>query len=132
SSMNYATPAEMLRDADTAMYKAKTNGRARYAPFDSALHTEGVHPLRLEGELRRALAYGHLSVAYQPLFELASGRITGFEALARWNHPELGTINPVTFISVAEDAGLVSLLTDFVLGAACAQLRQWQERDKLF
>jgi diguanylate cyclase (GGDEF)-like protein len=132
SSMNYATPSEMLRDADTAMYKAKTNGRARYALFDSALHTEVAHRLRLETELRRALANGHLSVAYQPLFELATGRVTGFEALARWEHPELGTINPVTFISVAEDAGLVSLLTDFVLATACAQLRQWQSRDERF
>jgi diguanylate cyclase (GGDEF)-like protein len=132
SSMNYATPSEMLRDADTAMYKAKTNGRGRYALFDSALHTEVAHRMRLEVELRRALACGHLSVAYQPLFELASGRITGFEALARWNHPELGAINPVTFISVAEDAGLVSLLTDFVLATACGQLRQWQARDERF
>ncbi|HEX4508691.1 MAG TPA: EAL domain-containing protein [Burkholderiaceae bacterium] len=132
STMNYATPSDMLRDADTAMYKAKTNGKGRYALFDSALHTEVAHRLRLEGELRRALACGQLSVAYQPLFELISGRITGFEALARWNHPELGTINPVTFISVAEDAGLVSLLTDFMLATACAQLRQWQGRDERF
>src|SRR5450432_1837568 len=92
SGMNYSTPADMLRDADTAMYKAKTSGKARYALFDGALHTEVARRMRLEGDLRRALADDQLSVAYQPLFDLATGRATGFEALARWNHPELGPI----------------------------------------
>ncbi len=132
SGMNYASPAEMLRDADTAMYKAKTSGKARYALFDGALHTEVANRMRLEGELRRALAGGRLSVAYQPLFELATGRVTGFEALARWNHPELGAIGPATFIAVAEDAGLMLPLTDFVLRTACHQLREWQARDPRF
>jgi diguanylate cyclase (GGDEF)-like protein len=132
SGMNYSTPAEMLRDADTAMYKAKTSGKARYALFDSVLHTEVANRMRLEGELRRALAGGELSVAYQPLFELASGRVTGFEALARWNHPELGAISPATFIPVAEDAGLMLPLTDFVLRTACGQLHEWQSRDGRF
>ena len=132
SGTNYSSPAEMLRDADTAMYKAKTNGKARYALFDAELHTEVAHRLRLEGDLRRALACGQLSVAYQPLFELATGRITGFEALARWNHPELGAISPATFIAVAEDAGLMSPLTDFVLRSACHQLREWQLRHSQF
>jgi diguanylate cyclase (GGDEF)-like protein len=132
SGSHYATPAEMLRDADTAMYKAKTAGKARYALFDAALHTEVAHRMRLEGELRRALADGNLSVAYQPLFELATGRVTGFEALARWTHPVLGVISPATFIPVAEDAGLMLPLTDFVLRAACHQLREWQSRDTRF
>lgn len=128
SSVGYTSPADMLRDADTAMYKAKAGGKARYALFDAALHTEVSHRLRLEGDLRRALATGQLSVAYQPLFDLASGRITGFEALARWNHPELGEISPITFIAVAEDAALIVQLTDFVLRSACLQLREWQLR----
>ncbi|MEO8806718.1 MAG: bifunctional diguanylate cyclase/phosphodiesterase [Burkholderiaceae bacterium] len=132
SGTNYSTPAEMLRDADTAMYKAKTSGKARYALFDAELHTEVAHRMRLEGDLRRALASGQLSVAYQPLFELATGRITGFEALARWNHPELGAISPATFIAVAEDASLMLPLTDFVLRAACHQLREWQLRHSQF
>ena len=130
--MGYATPAEMLRDADTAMYKAKAGGKARYALFDTGLHTEVSHRLRLEGDLRRALAAGQLSVAYQPLFDLASKRVTGFEALARWEHPELGTISPTAFIPVAEDAGLMVGLTDFVLRSACNQLRQWQLRHREF
>ena len=129
SGMGYATPADMLRDADTAMYKAKTAGKARYALFDTALHTEVAHRLRLEGDLRRALAAGQLSVAYQPLFDLNTERICGFEALARWDHPELGLISPLTFIGVAEDAGLMVTLTDFMLRSACRQLREWQQRD---
>jgi diguanylate cyclase (GGDEF)-like protein len=132
SGSHYSTPAEMLRDADTAMYKAKSAGKARYALFDAALHTEVANRMRLEGELRRALAEERLSVAYQPLFELASGRVTGFEALARWHHAELGTISPTTFIPVAEEAGLMLPLTDFVLRTACRELRQWQSRDSRF
>ena len=125
----YSTPEAMLRDADTAMYKAKAAGKARYALFDVALHAEVSHRLRLESELRQALAAGALSVAYQPIFDLASARITSFEALARWEHPELGTISPATFIAVAEDCGLILPLTDFVLRSACRQLKQWQLRD---
>ena len=132
SGMGYATPEDMLRDADTAMYKAKTNGKARYALFDASLHTEVSHRLRIEGDLRRALAAGQLAVAYQPVFDLASQRITGFEALARWNHPELGEISPVAFIEVAEDAGLMVALTDFVLSNACQHLRRWQARHEVF
>jgi diguanylate cyclase (GGDEF)-like protein len=129
SGMGYTTPADMLRDADTAMYKAKTAGKARYALFDTALHTEVSHRLRLEGDLRRALVAGQLAVAYQPLFDLKTERITGFEALARWDHPELGLISPLTFIGVAEDAGLMVPLTDFMLRSACRRLRDWQQRD---
>jgi diguanylate cyclase (GGDEF)-like protein len=132
SGVQYAAPAEMLRDADTAMYKAKAAGKARYALFDAALHTEVARQMRLEGDLRCALADGTLSVAYQPLFELANGRVTGFEALARWNHAELGMISPATFIPVAEDAGLMLRLTDFVLRTACHQLHEWQSRDARF
>ena len=129
SGSGYTTPAEMLRDADIAMYKAKNGGKARYALFDTALHTEVAHRLRLEGDLRRAIVAGQLAVAYQPLYDLASGRITGFEALARWHHPELGAIGPATFIAIAEDAGLINALTDFVLRSACRQLKAWQQRD---
>ena len=132
SSQGYATPQDMLRDADTAMYKAKDGGKARFALFDSDLHTEVSHRLRLEGDLRRGLASGQLSVAYQPLFELKTGRVTGFEALARWSHPELGAISPATFIAIAEDAGLIMPITDYVLRSACNQLRQWQLSDASF
>ncbi len=132
SGNGYAAPSDMLRDADTAMYKAKSAGKARYALFDTALHTEVAHRMRLEGDLRRALADGQITVDYQPLFDLRKGRITGFEALARWQHPELGAIDPTTFVQVAEDAGLIVTLTDFVLRTACRRMKAWQQRDLAF
>jgi diguanylate cyclase (GGDEF)-like protein/PAS domain S-box-containing protein len=132
SSMGYEDPTEMVRDADTAMYKSKAAGKGRYTLFDSALHAEVSQRMRLEGDLRRALASGELSVAYQPLYYLRTGRVTGFEALARWIHPELGSISPVNFIPVAEESGLIVQLTDFVLRRACHQLREWHLRDARF
>jgi diguanylate cyclase (GGDEF)-like protein/PAS domain S-box-containing protein len=132
SNMGYRIPADMVRDADTAMYKAKAAGKGRYTLFDNALHTEVSDRMRLEGELRRALAAGQLSLAYQPLYDLASGGVTGFEALARWSHPELGAVSPATFIPIAEEAGLMTGLTDFVLRTACGQMREWQLRDDRF
>jgi diguanylate cyclase (GGDEF)-like protein len=132
STMGYETVEDMLRDADTAMYKAKAAGKSRYALFDSSLHAEVSQRLRMEGYLRSALQEGQLSAAYQPLFELSTGRIVGFEALGRWNHPELGEVAPEVFIPVAEDAGLILDLTDFMLHAACTQLRAWQRLDAAF
>jgi len=119
----------VLRDADTAMYKAKAAGKARYALFDASLHVEVAARLRLEGELRRAIEDGQLSVMYQPMFELDSGRLSGFEALARWNHAVDGEISPNSFIPVAEETGLIIRLSDFVLHCACHQLREWQRMD---
>jgi predicted signal transduction protein with EAL and GGDEF domain len=87
SALGYTTTDDVLRDADTAMYKAKGAGKARYALFDASLHTEVADRLRLEGDLRHAIDEGQLTVAYQPMFELASGRLSGFEALVRWEHP---------------------------------------------
>jgi diguanylate cyclase (GGDEF)-like protein/PAS domain S-box-containing protein len=132
SSIGYTVPEDVLRDADLAMYKAKAAGKARYALFNSGLHAEAVERLRLEGELRHAIGHGGLSVAYQPLFDLADGKVIGFEALARWNHPELGVIGPDRFIPVAEDSGLIVPLTDFVLHRACHQLKEWQLLDPVF
>ncbi|MBI5258288.1 MAG: EAL domain-containing protein [Burkholderiales bacterium] len=132
SSMGYRAPEDMLRDADIAMYRAKVDGKGRYALFDVRLHTEVSNRLRLEADLREALAQGTLAVAYQPLFELSSGRLQGFEALARWNHPTLGPVSPGTFIPIAEESGLVVQLTDFVLETACRQLRLWQRMNPAF
>ncbi|MFO1271480.1 MAG: EAL domain-containing protein [Rubrivivax sp.] len=126
SAFGYERAEDVLRDADTAMYKAKAAGKARYALFDTSLHIEVANRLRLEGDLRRAVDSGQLSVAYQPLFELASGRLVGFEALARWDHPRDGAIGPNAFIPIAEETGLMPRLTDFVLNCACRQLAAWQ------
>jgi diguanylate cyclase (GGDEF)-like protein/PAS domain S-box-containing protein len=130
SALGYTSPEAVLRDADIAMYKAKGAGKARYALFDASLHTEVAQRLRLEGELRHAIDEGKLTVAYQPVFGLGadgSQRVSGFEALVRWNHQRDGIISPADFLPIAEEAGLMLRLTDFVLHCACRQLREWQQ-----
>ena len=126
SAIGYASAEDVLRDADTAMYKAKGAGKARYALFDASLHTEVADRLRLEGDLRRAIDEGRLTVAYQPVFDIASGCASGFEALVRWQHPQDGSISPTAFLPIAEESGLMLRLTDFVMHCACRQLREWQ------
>ena len=132
SSFGYTSPEDVLRDADIAMYKAKAAGKARYALFDVGLHAEVTQRLRLEGDLRRAIKDGQLSVAYQPLFDLGTRVLTGFEALARWTHADHGVVGPDVFIPIAEESGLIVPLTDFVLHRACQQLKQWQLSDPSF
>ena len=131
SALGYTSPEDVLRDADTAMYKAKAAGKARYAVFDISLHTEVARRLRLEGELRRAIDDALLTVAYQPIWELGSAggacRLSGFEALVRWQHPQDGSLSPALFLPIAEEAGLMLRLTEFVLHCACRQLRAWQQ-----
>ncbi len=132
SALGYTNPEDVLRDADTAMYKAKGAGKARYALFDASLHTEVADRLRLEGDLRRAIDEGRLTVAYQPVCELVSGRVAGFEALVRWQHPTDGALSPASFLPIAEEAGLMLRLTDFVLHCACRQLREWHQLDPAY
>jgi diguanylate cyclase (GGDEF)-like protein/PAS domain S-box-containing protein len=128
SKLGYSTPGELLRDADIAMYRAKTSGKARHAVFDATLHTEVARRVRLESDLRQALIDGQLEVAYQPMYNLASSGLRGFEALARWRHPTLGDITPATFIPIAEETGLIIELTDQLMMKACRQVRDWQRR----
>jgi len=123
-----ATADGLLRDADLAMYRAKAAGRGRYEVFDVELHRAAVQLLKLETELRRAVAAGDFAMHYQPIVSLASGRIVGFEALTRWQHPERGLLAPAHFIALAEETGLVVPLGWLVLERACAQARRWQER----
>ncbi len=117
---------QLLRDADTAMYKAKSRGKAGYALFDASLHTAVSDRLRLEGDLRHAVQDGELALDYQPLFDLASGRASGFEALVRWRHPVDGTLGPAAFLAIAEETGQMAQLSEFVLHQACRQLRSFQ------
>jgi diguanylate cyclase (GGDEF)-like protein/PAS domain S-box-containing protein len=123
-----ALPEELLRDADAAMYRAKERGRGRYELFDDVLRKRVLLRLRTENELRRGLEQGELRVVYQPVVELAGGTVTAVEALVRWQHPKRGLLEPVDFIPVAEDSGLIGALGDWVLAAACRDGAAWQKR----
>ena len=125
SDLGYRTTDEVLRDADLAMYAAKGAGRHRVALFDHSMHERIAEKLKLEGDLRRAIGEGQLSLAYQPLFDLQPYRLSGFEALARWVHPERGSIGPDVFIALAEESGHIEALTAWVIDQAAAQLARW-------
>jgi diguanylate cyclase (GGDEF)-like protein len=126
SSTGYDHPENMLRDADTAMYRAKAQGKACYEVFDKGMHTHAVYVLQMENDLRRAIDREELRVYYQPIVSLDNGQLAGFEALIRWQHPERGFINPADFIPLAEDTGLIQPLGLWILKRACQQLSQWQ------
>jgi diguanylate cyclase (GGDEF)-like protein/PAS domain S-box-containing protein len=122
----YQTAAEMIRDADTAMYSAKSMGPAHAELFKEDMRTRVLQRMEMEGDLREALQRGEIAVYYQAKVRLTDDKICGFEALARWNHPKLGAIPPSTFIPLAEDIGLIHDLGMSVLRQACAQMRKWQ------
>jgi diguanylate cyclase (GGDEF)-like protein/PAS domain S-box-containing protein len=128
SDVGYRSAEEVLRDADLAVSKAKESGKSRYALFDPSLHERATSQLVLEMDLRRSLAANQLTLAFQPVYELQSRRLVGFEALARWRHDERGAIPPTTFIAVAEESGLIGQLTQWAIQRACLQLRAWRER----
>ena len=121
----YQRPEEVLRDADTAMYRAKALGRGRVAVFDEQMHDRAVAVLRLESELRRAVTEGELTVHYQPIVTLPGRRLKGFEALVRWRHPTRGLLAPDQFIALAEETGVVVALDRFVLHEACTRAAKW-------
>jgi diguanylate cyclase (GGDEF)-like protein/PAS domain S-box-containing protein len=120
-------PEELLRDAETAMYRAKEAGRARSEVFDAVMHARAVTALQTEGELRRAIERGELEPFYQPVVCLESGAVVSCEALVRWNHPERGLLGPYEFVSVAEESGLIVPMGLVVMRAACERNLGWQK-----
>ena len=127
-SKAYTRPEELLRDADTAMYRAKEQGRGRYEVFNSGMHTRAVALLQLETDLRRALERQELLLHYQPIVSLRTQQIVGFEALLRWQHPKRGMVSPADFIPIAEETGLIIPIGRWILWTACQQMQQWQRQ----
>jgi len=126
SNPAYDQPEDILRDADTAMYRAKSLGKARYEVFDADMRASVMARLQLETDLHHALERGEFCNFYQPIVKLATGEIAGFEALLRWQHPTRGMLAPSEFIPVAEETGLIRELGWWNLRQACTQISQWR------
>ncbi|HLA95127.1 MAG TPA: EAL domain-containing protein [Pyrinomonadaceae bacterium] len=129
ASEQHRTAADIIRDADTAMYHAKRAGKARHETFDSGMRDAVCETQKLETDLRRAVQNDELEVYYQPIFSLSGDRLYAMEALARWNHPTLGVIGPDRFIPLAEEIGLMDALGDSMMKLACGHIRAIQQEN---
>lgn len=127
----YQHPEDLLRDADTAMYRAKTNGRFNHQVFHTTTHTRAAELLQLERELRKAVDGNELCLHYQPIVFLDTGGLAGFEALVRWNHPTRGLLPPAAFLPLAEESGLIVPIGWWVAREACRQMQEWQRQSPL-
>ena len=127
SSSDYKSSDDIIRDADIAMYRAKNSGHASYAVFDTSMHDQAMFQHRTETDLRRALERGEFDVYYQPIIDIETTRILGFEALLRWQHPSRGLIPPEEFISIIEETTLVGPIGWWVIERAAKQLANWQQ-----
>jgi diguanylate cyclase (GGDEF)-like protein/PAS domain S-box-containing protein len=117
----------LLKHADIAMYHVKKQGKNNYMVYTEEMDTNAIHQLKLENDLRRALELEEFELHYQPIIELSTGKISGMEALLRWNHPELGTIPPMEFIPIAEESGQINIIGEWVLNTACQQNKEWHD-----
>jgi diguanylate cyclase (GGDEF)-like protein len=126
STSRYQMAEDLLRDADIAMYRAKSADKGTYTFFDNSMHAEAVSRLHIEAQLRRAVDNDELELQYQPIVDLASARTVAFEALLRWNHPTRGLLRPARFLAVAEEAGLMLPIGEWVIKRACQQLGDWR------
>ncbi len=126
STLAYEEPDEILRDADTAMYRSKSLGKARHEMFDEEMHDHAINQLQMETDLRLAQQRQEFYIDYQPIVALDDFRLCGFEALVRWQHPERGLISPLDFIPVAEEGGQILQIGQWVLREACQQIAHWQ------
>jgi EAL domain-containing protein (putative c-di-GMP-specific phosphodiesterase class I) len=123
-----AQPDDLIRNADTAMYAAKADGKGKCVVFQPAMHRRTVEFFEVQADLQRALIRGEFALHYQPIVDFRTGRIDGLEALVRWNHPTRGLVMPGGFIPVAEEAGMIVPLGVWVLGEACRQTAEWRRR----
>jgi diguanylate cyclase (GGDEF)-like protein len=128
SDAHYLRAEEVLRDADTAMFRAKGSDKGQWVSFDQSMRAELVTRLTMETDLRRALERDEFDVVYQPIVELEGGEVKGFEALLRWNHPTQGLVKPADFIGLAEEVNLIIPMGKLVIRRVCAQLREWLEK----
>ena len=120
-------PESLIRDADSALYRAKERGRGGYEMFDEVMRTRVIEHMRIENDLRRAIQRGELELHYQPVIKLRDGSVVALEALLRWRHPDLGLVGPLTFIPVAEESRLIVPIGRWVIELACRQAAAWQE-----
>jgi len=130
TSDSHYSAADLMRQADVAMYGAKRGGRNRFQVYDASVQPPTKSSNSLVADLRLALTNSELTVAYQPLFRLSDGEIIGAEALVRWTHPQRGNIPPDEFIHLAEQRGMIGEIDEFVLNEACRQLAQWREQEE--
>ncbi len=128
----YSATGDVLRDADIAMYRAKAAGGAQLQVFDAEMHAQAVTLIQVETELRHAIDRSELRLFYQPIVELASGRLEGLEALVRWQHPQRGLLGALEFIDIAEESELIADVDDWVLREACREAAVWADLDERF